>query len=51
MGQKYRALYRRPKYVDITVSSKNYFVAYNNEKGIYGCMSMATVNSFLLFCC
>lgn len=49
IGQKYLALYRRPKHVDITGSSKNYFVDYNNETGIYGCMSLATVNSVLLF--
>lgn len=49
MGQKYRALHRRPNYGDITDSSKNYLVAYNNEKGICGCMSMATVSSVLLF--
>ena len=42
-------LYTRSKYVDIADSSKNYFVAYNNEKGIYGFISLATVRNVLLF--
>jgi len=49
MGQKYRALYTRPKYVDIADSSKIFFVAYNIEKGVFGFISMATVNN-VLFC-
>jgi hypothetical protein len=49
MGQKYRALYTRSNYADIADSSKNYFVAYNNEEGIYGFISLTTVRTVLLF--
>jgi hypothetical protein len=49
MGQKYRALYTRSNYADIADSSKNYFVAYNNEEGIYGFISMTSQKCFIVF--